>query len=403
MDHLALLKAHKPLLRYDSNEGYFADSAAEMTDATGNRLQTAQREVIAAAPELSLDVLRPEGEYPGGGQVAADDELSIAGKDYIVTYREVRARHADYRNVVYGRVVTSPAGATWLQYWMWFFNNDLRALGVGLGLHEGDWEGIQLRLQAGKDAPDIAVYAQHGYAAARRWKKVEKRGGRPVVYVAQGSHASYFDDGMPLTNWHVTEHFIDRADGKVTPKGDVRLVSLDPAPGWAQWPGRWGDTRAEGTGLPKGLAANSPDGPGSKPHWKDPDALLRKAAKVGRAKGIDVPDAPAPAAPPPAPTPPPVPAQPRSLEPRIAGGRLQLDFEASADADAPSPTHLLVTVNSPQDAFPPTTFKLVADSGSVEIPLDADPAHAYDLEVSGLTDDNGALSAPAAVRLSPAQ
>ncbi len=394
---LSLLEQFKPFLRYDSNEGYFADSAAEMTDAPANALLNSTRERIATPGsgehDLSLKFLAAAGsKYLNGSNVAEDDRLGIEGQDYLGQYRAIRAKDEKYRNVVYGRVIEAD-GVTWLQYWFWFFNNDLRALGIGLGLHEGDWEGIELRMRG--EEPDLAVYAQHGYAEAREWTRVKKHGERPVVYVAQGSHASYFDDGAPFTHWHLTEHFIDRADGEETPASDVTLEEIpDPAPGWALWPGRWGDTEKPQTGpdVYLELSSTSPTGPGSKDHWSDPACLLRAAERVGRAPGAV--RAPPRLAPPPPPEP--------KLEAREEGGRLRIGYTAAPAKDEQRPTHLLVTVNSPDDPFPPTTFRLELEDeqGTVEIPLDVDPAHSYELRASTMAPD-GALSRPVPAEVAP--
>jgi hypothetical protein len=389
VDEHSRLKAFKPFLRYDSNEGYFADSAAQMTDAKGIVLRSRAGQTIARPGpgdhDLSLRFLTVTGgRYANGRPSADDDALSVRGRDYLQQYRAIRAKPG-YANVVYGRVV-EVGGVTWLQYWFWFFYNDLRALDIGLGLHEGDWEGIQLRMAG--DEPDLAVYAQHAYAEAREWPRVEKRGQRPVVYVAQGSHAAYFHDGMPLTHWHLTEHFIDRADGKETPKSDVKLEVLqEPAPGWVKWPGRWGDTErpAQGPKPYREISSGSPTGPGLKPHWDDPGWLLNKAEEVGRAPGRAAP--PRLAAPPP-------PSVPK-VRPRREDGHLRLDYEVASAEGKQRPTHLLLTVNSPDDPFPPTTFRLALgdDRGTVEVPLDVDPQRRYELHTSGLTPD-GALSEP---------
>ena len=397
-DDRSLLEEFKPFLRYDSNEGYFADSAAEMTDAAGNVLLSAEGATIAKAGpgehDLRLGFLAaPGGNYANGAPVTAGDRLSIPTRDYSDQYRAIRAKPG-YANVVYGRVAEAD-GVTWLQYWLWYFYNDLRALAIGLGLHEGDWEGIQLRMDGGE--PDLAVYAQHAYAEAREWSRVERHGRRPVVYVAQGSHGSYFDDGLPLTHWHFTEHFIDRTDGKVTPKGDVSLEVLpEPAPGWALWPGRWGDTEqpTEGPKPYREISSGSPTGPGRKKHWTDPGWLLRKAEEVGRAPGATARRPPAV---------PPTPSRPK-LAPQRKDKRLQLAYDVAPAAGEQRPSHLLVTMNSPDDPFPPKTFRfeLGADSGAVEVPFDVDPNHRYELRASGLTPD-GALSESVPAEVPPAK
>jgi hypothetical protein len=62
-DAADLLRRHQPCLYYDSQEAYFADSAAEWTDNAGNVLTDGTglgANVIATAggtPPLSLDFL----------------------------------------------------------------------------------------------------------------------------------------------------------------------------------------------------------------------------------------------------------------------------------------------------------------------------------------------------------
>jgi hypothetical protein len=48
-DHEELLARHKPVLKHDSHEAYFADSAAEWTDNPANRLNRADGSLIASA------------------------------------------------------------------------------------------------------------------------------------------------------------------------------------------------------------------------------------------------------------------------------------------------------------------------------------------------------------------
>src|SRR5438552_37275 len=83
------------------------------------------------------------------------------------------------------------------------------------------------------DEPDLAVYAQHRYAEKRPWPAVQKAAGRPdtaVVYVARGSHASYFEPGF-----HTTEAWYDLADGKRAAP-PTRLEIVDGVEGWSAWP-----------------------------------------------------------------------------------------------------------------------------------------------------------------------
>jgi hypothetical protein len=85
-------------------------------------------------------------------------------------------------DVAYGRVVRQASG-TWLQYWLLYADNPQDRGIVRTGRHEGDWEFLQVGLDA-RGRATRATYAQHGWAeACERYRR--------DVYVAHGSHASY--------------------------------------------------------------------------------------------------------------------------------------------------------------------------------------------------------------------
>ena len=132
----------------------------------------------------------------------------------------LRIAHPELNNVIYGHAIEAN-GRLWLQYWLWYFYNDYQ-LSFALGTHEGDWEMVQLRMDAEAGHPDVAVYAQHRYGEVRPWDEVETLGDRPVVYVARGSHASYFEAGF-----HQTEAWYDLADGKRRMKHRPALEILE--------------------------------------------------------------------------------------------------------------------------------------------------------------------------------
>lgn len=363
-----LLTDHQPYLRYDSQEMYFADAAQIFTDSTGNTLKRADGTVLAkAGAGLSLALLG-EDPYPdGGGAAEATDKLSVPDKEYRTRARALHAR-PEYANVVYGRVATDGAGARWLQYWCFYFFNDYNLIGhfVKAGLHEGDWEMVQVRLGP-DDRPDHAVYAQHAHAQGRPWDQVERVPGtqRPVVYVARGSHAAYFEPGTKFTGvW------LDYADGKRQSPERQRLeVVADGAPpfAWMHWPGRWGDTPGRGGIAP----ADSPRSPGVRTHWRDPLELLKVAAQ----KALE-PVAARPV-PPPAPT----------VSAAWDGDAATLSYAVAGAAGGELPALLTVTVNSKDDAAgPPDTVNVAIDaaSGTVELPgLDA--RRRYDIYVSSAT------------------
>ena len=104
---------------------------------------------------------------------------------------------------VFGRYVAGPPAV--LEYWYLYVYNDAP------NRHEGDWEMVAIELDAAQE-PVRAGYAGHGSGFKRDWSRVQKKDGRPLVFVARGSHAAYF------------EH---------NPRGH-RTNSLPPRKGWPE-------------------------------------------------------------------------------------------------------------------------------------------------------------------------
>ena len=97
----------------------------------------------------------------------------------------------------YGRVWRDPGGTRIaLQYFFFYAFNDWRGQG-GLNFHEADWEWatVLLRREGGAWLPQELLLSQHHAVGRRRWEKVELAAGHPVIYVAVGSHANYFEPG----------------------------------------------------------------------------------------------------------------------------------------------------------------------------------------------------------------
>lgn len=201
-----LLERHRPIIRYDSLESYRADSVGAIVNlAMGRRcnsLHRADGTLIAAAvpPDqddvalLDLDFLGPT-TYANGLPVHDDDYLEESGGSHAADALAMRRRQ-NCADVVYGRACRDDEGHLWLQYWLFFYYNDKSFL--NLGIHEGDWEMVQLLLdEDGK--PQEATYGQHSGGARAAWDELERRqagdGEAPVVYCARGSHACLFRVG----------------------------------------------------------------------------------------------------------------------------------------------------------------------------------------------------------------
>ncbi len=187
-----------------------------------------------------------------------------------------------------------------IQYWFLYLYNDF------INTHEGDWESVTLFLN-GSGEPLVAAYASHEAGRRRVWTDVELRGERwgesggtvthPVIYVAAGSHGSYFTYPGPgvryLTEVKARRRFRqytiglrltareardrvpdpDPAEGSVRlgPK-DLNLVYIPQRRGarwaWLDHPKLYWGSRAlsvPGRGGPQGPAwAHSP----SEPNWR---------------------------------------------------------------------------------------------------------------------------------------
>jgi hypothetical protein len=323
-----LLALHQPVLRYDRHEVYFADSAAIWTDCPGNVLRRYPAEtVIAEPPALSLSFLGPRA-YSDGQAVQHGDLIACPTKDYAKLARHMHGRPG-MANRVYGRAATGSDGRIWLQYWFFYFYNDFELLGNAfpVGLHEGDWECVQFRLDEAGAVPELAVYAQHKGGEALWWADVQKAGGRPVVYVARGSHAAYFSRGR-----HWEGHGFDHADGEgPSPELTLEVVrDEDPAYAWMRWPGLWGDTKPNPDELITAFDATSPRGPGGHAQWTDPHKLL-EAVESHEFYEVGAPaetEAAVPPREPAAVSAPAPPGAPAIAATRTADGRLKLSYEA---------------------------------------------------------------------------
>ena len=138
--------------------------------------------------------LLARGRVPGEAAAAAS-----------IAYERIMKEQEHYR--YHGRVIRQN-GWVVLQYWLFYPFNDWRSGFFGANDHEADWEKIFVYLseseETGEVNPEWVAYAAHNYTGdnlRRRWDdpEVEKVGEHPVIFVAAGSHASYFAPGEYLT------------------------------------------------------------------------------------------------------------------------------------------------------------------------------------------------------------
>jgi hypothetical protein len=257
-----------------------------------------------------------------------------------------------YANQIYGHAATDEQGRLWLQYWFFYYYNDKAFLGIGV--HEGDWEMIQMRLDR-QNKPNVLTYSQHREAGRASWMNVERAmtpdGPVPVVYCARGSHACYFWPGVHKEA-PVVPDYNDAKGPRIRP--DVVVIS-DNAPAWAGWPGHWGSTPRRNY-----LESDSPRGPSQKRQWRNP-AIYHAAARPavqqptrGGAPVLTIPPAP-----------------------KIVVHRdddhavIDYRFKKPTASQGP-PVGIIVSINAADDESPPATytFPVTGLEGSVEHPLE---------------------------------
>ncbi|TEA18690.1 putative vacuolar protein sorting-associated protein TDA6 [Colletotrichum sidae] len=80
-------------------------------------------------------------------------------------------------------------------FWFFFYSYNLgqTVLTIRFGNHVGDWEHCMMRFENG--VPRGVFFSEHEGGQAYTYHAVEKKGDRPVIYSAVGSHAMYAQAG----------------------------------------------------------------------------------------------------------------------------------------------------------------------------------------------------------------
>jgi hypothetical protein len=177
---------------------------------------------------------------------------------------------------VYAHIATED-GQLALQYWFFYPFNDYN------NKHEGDWEWIQLNFAASDAAealdedPIEVGYSQHEGAERAEWgdDKLELVDDtHPVVHVAAGSHANYYDEGLFLGRSAQQGVGCDDTRGPVHDVDPVVQVipsdadAASAAYPWVGYEGRWGERQES--------FYNGPTGPSQKSIWKSPFSVIEE-------------------------------------------------------------------------------------------------------------------------------
>ncbi|HCM36512.1 MAG: hypothetical protein A3J30_03640 [Candidatus Wildermuthbacteria bacterium RIFCSPLOWO2_02_FULL_47_9c] len=151
-----------------------------------------------------LGALFPLTEEFLSAKTDSDFKLDLLGDIFIP---DSPVTNETYNNTAYIHI-TQDEGRVVLQYWFFYYYNDWEGSvthPIEDFQHEGDWEFIQLIFPGNKAIKEIveenippaqAVYSAHAGGYKQNWDVVDKDGTRPEVYVAKGSHANYFRQGV---------------------------------------------------------------------------------------------------------------------------------------------------------------------------------------------------------------
>jgi VPS62-like protein len=197
--------------------------------------------------------------YPGRGEIDVRT-LATGGYKHNGSFpncdgRE-RSNTADQNNQFRLDLADSARGGdrsdapTWYEFvprqaiTFWFLYGNNSAPGIFFN-HEGDWERVTFLLGSDNRATAV-VFHQHSYSCRTSPENLEHDGGHPVVYSAQGTHASYRRAG----SFHIREDHVPAAVQDHTAQGDrwtPRAVPVERA-AWYGYAGRWGNDEDSPTG-----------------------------------------------------------------------------------------------------------------------------------------------------------
>jgi hypothetical protein len=198
---------------------------------------------------------------------------------------------------LYGRAFHT-GGEIVLQYW-YFYYEDVYSYfyppsDVIWQAHEGDWEVVNVVLSE-SEQPLLVAYSQHCLGERRSWDELKPVGGtHPVVHVAVGSHANYFEAGThaierrcipaPVLSFLAgiglpppADHAFD-GGAVLGPAGLAERATpvheiTDTVPAWVSFPGYWGELEYFHAPPPVGtvtFGSSSPPGPAYHRVWSDP-------------------------------------------------------------------------------------------------------------------------------------
>ena len=226
------------------------------------------------------------GPLPVGGRELRLDQRLCSARDGIAAtpcYAGAQAAHAS-GPVVYAAARRRGSRID-LQYWLWYPYNPYSPTvppGELWQVHEGDWEAVSVIVDL-RGTPLVVGYSQHSAGVRRHWAAVPKRGLRPLVHVALGSHANFPSPGVHRFDPRLVSPLfisvIEQNGGRAvdhTGRGRavrprlVRVFAISPS--WMRFGGTWGEDEylKVPTGQPTPSGGAGPRGPAFHEQWRNP-------------------------------------------------------------------------------------------------------------------------------------
>lgn len=315
---LALAMRLRPRLLFDSSERWrpvAVDALLSEPGGNGGYHQICNPG-RGCRPARTIAQLRPAGSASAYLDLNGEAEN---GTDFQAADPACRSQpplldcNAGPQAAIYYRRTTHEGRWYWDYWWLLRYNDYVGPLDecnpVNCSDHEGDWEGITV-ITTPSANPTIlgAVYAAHRNRVLVEGDLLPLSGGRPLVFVAAGTHASYpyrcrsgclqyqrladtarlpedpHDGAVPWGDNSDTRCRLDtcvRAIPEVEPADDL---ALPLAASWAAWPGLWGATCHAGCNFP--LLQGSPRSPGLQVRFECPWAVTDRALPAPDGSGL---------------------------------------------------------------------------------------------------------------------
>ena len=250
-----IAKAYAPVLLRDHNEKFKPVAINAMLEQSALMQDGSDSPLRSVGDILQVDLLRYNGR---------DMHLDLFHGRSGTNEREWAKVQGRYPATVYARVFLQDGQHLIVQYWFFYVYNNAPA--GALFDHEGDWEGIQLvfskentsrLLNVEGNPPPLPAwlgYASHNHGELRLptetfWRNPHGTLTAPVVYVAEGSHASYAYK-VESNLGRASDKNLDIARGNhpmtLVEGSTYQLQLIRGDEWWLSWTGRWGKDHIHG-------------------------------------------------------------------------------------------------------------------------------------------------------------